>query len=332
MFLGDSFLARFLKEKTMDRIPINSILQSFEGRISDEEQVLLSEWLAESAENCQIYNELRKTYTACGKLDIDFHPDETKALEKVNRKIRSNKTIVFAWRAAAAVILLLLASQFIFRAQMPRNWNEIIAVQQQTVFLPDSSKVILAENASLKFPDSFKGNQRKVILTGTAYFEITKNKEKPFHINTPNTEIEVLGTKFLVDANDKNFEKVLVDEGKVAFSSGSILSQQKVILTKNEIGTWNPESHQLSEQINSEQNSNAWLSGRLAFSNLPLSEVLKTLENHFNIKIELADTSFSATKYSGQFNTNNAEKIIETICLTLNLSYENKDQKFVIKP
>jgi len=316
----------------MEQIPINKILKSFEHGISEEEQLQLSEWLAKSNENRKIYDELKKTYNASGKLKIDFEPDEVKALEKVNRKIRSNKTIVFAWRAAAAVIILLLASQFIFRTQMQQNWNEVIADHQQTVFLPDSSKVILAENASLKFPDSFKGNKRKVILEGTAYFEITKNPEKPFHINAPNTEIEVLGTKFMVDAQDENIEKVLVDEGKVAFSSGSLLSRQKVILTKNEIGTWNTESHQLSEQVNSEQNSNAWLSGRLSFSNLPLSEVLKTLENHFKIKIELVDTSFSATKYSGQFNTNNAEEIIETICLTLNLSYETKDQKFVIKP
>ncbi len=316
----------------MEQIPINKILKSFEHGISEEEQLQLSEWLAKSNENRKIYDELKKTYNASGKLKIDFEPDEVKALEKVNRKIRSNKTIVFAWRAAAAVIILLLASQFIFRTQMQQNWNEVIADHQQTVFLPDSSKVILAENASLKFPDSFKGNKRKVILEGTAYFEITKNPEKPFHINAPNTEIEVLGTKFLVDAQDENIEKVLVDEGKVAFSSGSLLSRQKVILTKNEIGTWNTESHQLSEQVNSEQNSNAWLSGRLSFSNLPLSEVLKTLEKQFNIKIELDDSNFATIRYSGQFNTGNAEEVIKTICMTLNLSYEKQANNYRIKP
>jgi len=330
--LGDSLSAGFFKIKTMEQIPINSILKSFDDCISEEERLQLNGWLAESAENRQNYDELKKTYTASGKLEIDFNPDKIKALENVNRKINSNKTIGIIWRAAAAVVILLLASQFIFRSQMPGNWKEIVAEQQQTVFLPDSSKVILAENASLKFPDSFKGNKRKVILTGTAYFEITKNPEKPFHINAPNTEIEVLGTKFLVDATQADIEKVAVDEGKVAFSSSSVMSRQKVILTKNEIGIWKAENHQLNKQINQEQNSNAWLSGRLYFSNQVLSEVLSTIENHYKVKIELADSAFSNLRYSGQFSSNDAERVIETICLTLNLSYQKTEQNFVIKP
>jgi transmembrane sensor len=92
------------------------------------------------------------------------------------------------------------------------------------------------------------------------------------------------------------------------------------------------ENNELSKQITHEQNSNSWLSGRLTFSNLPLSEVLKTVENHFNIKIALADENFSDIKYSGQFNTSDAEEIIETICITLNLSYQKEGNNFEIKP
>lgn len=316
----------------MNKVPIHLILQSFENTLSAKEKEELDDWLGQAPENRTHYHELQKTYTASGKIAVDFNPGEIKALVNVNRTINRNKTLRVFWRTAAAAILLLLASQFIFRAQIPHNWNEIVAAQKQIVFLPDSSQVILAENSSLKFPDSFKGNRRKIILSGTAYFEITKNPGKPFHINTANTKIEVLGTKFLVDANEKDSEKVLVDEGKVAFSSGSILSRQKVILTKNEIGIWNCKNHQLSEKVNTKQNSNTWLSGRLSFSNLPLSEVLTTIENHFNIKIKLADESFANIKYTGQFNTANTENIVKTICLTLNLSYQTEGQNFVIKP
>ncbi len=316
----------------MEQIPINQILKSFEGRLSEKEQAELSGWLSLSEENRQQYKELQKTYNISEKLKVDFEPDAAKALEEVNRKIYSKGTIRFVWQAAAAVVLLVLATQVILRTQSNYNWNKITALQQQTVFLPDSSKVILAKNAELKYPEIFKGNNRNVILIGTAYFEITKNHNKPFHIKTQNTKIEVLGTKFLVEDDLSNFEKVSVDEGKVAFSTGSVFSRQKVILTKNEIGTWNAKNRRLSEQINPEQNSNAWLSGRLSFSNLPLSEVLTTLENHFNLKITLTDESFADIKYSGQFNTQNAEDVIKTICLTLNLFYQKEGQNFMIKP
>lgn len=316
----------------MDKIPIQAIIRSFEGKLQGKERQELDKWLLAAEKNRQHYEELRKTYNTSENFKIGFKLDEANALKNVNRKISSKRTIRIMGRAAAAVVVLLLASQFIFRAQTRQNWDETIAEQQQIVFLSDSSKVILAENSSLKYPNSFKGNKRNVILTGTAYFEIVKNEEKPFHIDAPNTKIKVLGTKFLVDATKSDIEKVLVDEGKVAFSSRSVLSRQKVILTKNEIGIWDVEKHQLSEQINPEENSNTWLSGRLSFSRLPLANVLETIEKHYHLKIELADKSFETLKYSGQFNNQSAEDVIKTVCLTLNCTYEKHNNIFIIKP
>lgn len=314
----------------MKQIPIHQIIQSFENRISEKEKDKLDKWLSESAENQKKYEEFRKTYSLSEKLNFDFANDENKALEKVHQQINTRKNIRMVWRTAAAIIILVLATQIILQTNSTANWQKITASQNRTIYLPDSSKVILAENASLKFPETFKENKREVQLTGKGYFEITKNPEKPFLIKTKNSHIEVLGTKFLVDASQTNIEKVIVDEGKVALKAGLFMTK-KVLLTQNEIGVWNRENNELSKQITHEQNSNSWLSGRFKFSNLPLSEVLKTIENHFNIKIELADENFSDIKYSGQFNTSDTEEIIETICITLNLSYQMEGNNFKIK-
>jgi ferric-dicitrate binding protein FerR (iron transport regulator) len=315
----------------MEQIPIHQIIQSFESKISEKEQVELDKWLSESVINRQRFEELRKTYTISGKLKIDLATDEIKALEKVHQQINSRKNIRMVWRAAAAIIILVLATQIILQTKSTVNWQEISASQNRTIYLPDSSKVILAVNARLKFPETFSGIEREVKLTGKAYFEITKNPEKPFLIKTKNTNIEVLGTKFLVDASQPNTEKVIVDEGKVALKTGVFMTK-KVLLTQNEIGVWNRANNELSKQITHKQNSNTWLSGRFKFSNLPLSDVLNTLENHFNIKIALADENFNDIKYSGQFNTSDAEEIIETICITLNLSYQKEGNNFEVKP
>lgn len=315
----------------MKQIPIHQIIQSFENRISEKEKDELDKWLLESAENQKKYEEFRKTYSLSEKLNFDFANDENKALEKVHQQINTRKNIRMVWRAAAAIIILVLATQIILQTNSTANWQKITASQNRTIYLPDSSKVILAENASLKFPEIFKENKREVQLTGKGYFEITKNTEKLFLIKTKNSHIEVLGTKFLVDASQPNTEKVIVDEGKVALKAGLFMTKE-ILLTQNEIGVWDRENNELSKQITHEQNSNSWLSGRLTFLNLPLSEVLNTLENHFNIKIALADENFNDIKYSGQFNTSDAEEIIETICITLNLSYQMEGNNFKIKP
>lgn len=315
----------------MSQIPIHQIIQFFESKISEKEQKELDEWFSESAENQKTFEEFRKTYSFSEKLNFDFATDEKNALVKVHQQINTRKNIRMVWRAAAAIIILILATHIILQTNSTANWHKITASQNRTIYLPDSSKVILAENTTLKFPETFKGNEREVQLTGKGYFEITKNPEKPFLVKTKNSHIEVLGTKFLVDASQPNREKVIVDEGKVALKVGLFMTK-KVLLTQNEIGVWNRENNVLSKQITHEQNSNSWLSGRLTFSNLPLSEVLKTIENHFNIKIALADENFSDIKYSGQFNTSDVEEILETICITLNLSYQKEGNNFEIKP
>ena len=68
------------------------------------------------------------------------------------------------------------------------------------VVLPDGSKVWLNASSSLYFPTAFTGNIREVVLTGEAYFEVAKNKEKPFRVKVGSMQVNVLGTHFNINA------------------------------------------------------------------------------------------------------------------------------------
>ncbi len=92
---------------------------------------------------------------------------------------------------------------------------------QYQVVLPDRSKVWLNSASSLHFPTAFKGNQRVVELTGEAYFEVTKNKEKPFLVKVRDMEVKVLGTHFNINAySDENNIKTSILEGLVKITKG----------------------------------------------------------------------------------------------------------------
>ena len=89
--------------------------------------------------------------------------------------------------------------------------------------LPDGSKVWLNASSSLHFPTVFNGNERNVDLTGEAYFEIAKNKEKPFHVNVNGYQVEVLGTHFDVNAYaDEGAIRTSLLEGSVKIKKGNI--------------------------------------------------------------------------------------------------------------
>ena len=94
------------------------------------------------------------------------------------------------------------------------------AGQRTHLTLPDGTTVWLNARTTLSYPTSFNSNERTVFLQGEAYFEVSKNRHKPFIVQTQQYNIEVLGTKFDVEAypDSKNFETTLM-QGSVKVSS-----------------------------------------------------------------------------------------------------------------
>lgn len=316
----------------MDSFPIDKIVASFEGQLSGGEQKELDLWLAESTENQTNFDELKRIFEATKQLQIDFHPDEYKALESVNRKLKVRRVIVWSRQIAASLISLFILSRVIMLVLPDFNLVEVTSTEQQVIYLPDSSKVTLAANSQLKYHRQFTSNERDVVLHGKAYFEIAPNKQLPFVIRTQNTEIKVLGTKFLVDASAINKEIVVVDEGHVAFCSIKSDKSKTLKLTANEIGIWNATSDSLTEQLNTDLNLNAGLSKRMIFKEAPLKTVIRDFERYYQVKIELADKRLEMRKYSGSFSNLEAEKAIHILGNSLNLTIGKNKNTYIIQP
>ncbi|MCG7859706.1 FecR domain-containing protein, partial [Flavihumibacter sediminis] len=84
------------------------------------------------------------------------------------------------------------------------------------------TKVWLNAATSLQFPASFNGKERRVKLTGEAYFEVAQNAAQPFIVETPYQTVEVLGTHFNVNAyKDEALSRTTLLEGKVKVQSGT---------------------------------------------------------------------------------------------------------------
>jgi len=316
----------------MEPFPIDQIIASIEGRLISDERHKLDRWLAESAENQLDFNEIKKVFESTGKLKVDFNPDEHKALQKVNSRLTSKRYLYWIQRSAAAVVLLFVVAKAILFISTETKWNELTAISQQIIYLDDSSKIVLAENAHFKYPVKFGSKEREVFLQGRAYFEIKPDKKHPFVISTDNTTIKVLGTKFLVDASNSRQERVVVDEGKVALSPVNSLPDKTVFLTRNAIGTWNANDNQITVCENYDTNINSALSGRLSFTDTPLKEIIKDFERHYQVKIELTDKSLESRKYTGTFSHVEPEKTLGIISMSLNISVEKNGNIYIIRP
>jgi ferric-dicitrate binding protein FerR (iron transport regulator) len=172
------------------------------------------------------------------------------------------------------------------------------------IILPDQSKVWLNAETSIRYPTIFTGPERRVDITGEAYFEVAKNPNQPFIVSINETEVKVLGTHFNVRAYaDEAAVKTTLLEGKVEV--GNTATDKKVILkptqqAQSPISSQSNKSLEIMVQTVVDLESViAWKNGYFDFKAAPLSEILKEIKRWYSdidaIELKLpADEAFTA--------------------------------------
>ncbi|OQP64070.1 hypothetical protein A3860_21930 [Niastella vici] len=161
---------------------------------------------------------------------------------------------------------------------------------QYQLSLPDGSKVWLNSASSITFPTAFTGDERKVTITGEAYFEIVPlplptGKKMPFKVEKGNVTVEVLGTHFNVNAyDDEEAMKTTLLEGRVKVVS--MLNGQQAILKPGEQVSVS-HSSQLSQPIPVQTDEvMAWKNGMFHFENAGIRTVMRQLSRWYDIEVE----------------------------------------------
>lgn len=153
---------------------------------------------------------------------------------------------------------------------------------QYKLTLPDGSKVWLNAASSLKYPVVFIGNERKVEITGEAYFEIAKDESKPFKVLLNNMEIQVLGTHFNVNGyTDEEMIKTTLLEGKVkVLASG----QTKYLLPGQQAQLKSSGNIAVTNEVNLEETV-AWKDGNFQFENSDIKAVMRQLARWYDVDV-----------------------------------------------
>jgi hypothetical protein len=154
------------------------------------------------------------------------------------------------------------------------------------VVLPDGTKVWLNSASSLKFPIEFTGNERRVSLTGEAYFEVAKNKDKPFFVDMNNVQVRVLGTHFNIAAyqDDNNITTTLL-EGAVQVKSNNQLSAIK----PGEQAVIDNNTNAISIKAANIEEVMAWKNGYFKFADEDIRSIMKKLSRWYDFDVEYHD-------------------------------------------
>jgi transmembrane sensor len=155
---------------------------------------------------------------------------------------------------------------------------------QYKLVLPDGTKVWLNAESSLTYSTSFIGTERRVSLTGEGYFEVAKNKEKPFIVTSPAGTVLVLGTEFNINSyRDENQFATTLLEGSIQFTKGDVIKtlspgqQARVVDGKVDVVSVDP------------QEVVAWKKGEFVFRNAALSTIATQLARWYDLQVEFRD-------------------------------------------
>jgi len=204
-----------------------------------------------------------------------------------------------------------------------------------TLKLSDGTKVWLNAGSRLVYPPTFRGKYREVYLQGEGYFEVTKNAIKPFHVKTDRMKIEVLGTKFDVQAfSDDETHCAILLEGKISLSSPqtAIIAKEQVILKQSERGVYSGISNRfITEEISHPENYIAWTYGYINFNKEPLESVLKRISRYYNIKIQLR-SGMESFQISGKLDLKeDSERVLKGIAIISKMKLFKEEGGYLIK-
>jgi transmembrane sensor len=253
-------------------------------------------------------------------------------------KVRSLRRRSFRLASIAAMLLILVSLAL-------WQWNSAPSyLQKQTapgvslsLSLADGSEVWLNETSSLRYPERMQGKSRKVRLQGEAYFEVARQPDKPFLVETELGTIKVLGTQFNVRAYPGTDQvEVSVTEGKVLVFEGKKLaadSSNARILLAGESALLDKQASQPQKFQVNQPNFLAWKTGELYLQNLQLEEIAELLNRYVaGSKIKVAKEAAGKTFYAeAPFGTDSLEEILQSLALSLDLQIEQQGDSLLLK-
>jgi hypothetical protein len=214
-----------------------------------------------------------------------------------------------------------------------KGLNQLIVPygKRSYIVLSEGTKVWLNSGSKLIFPSVFNEKSREVILEGEAFFDVAKNKEKPFYVKTEAFKMKVYGTKFNVQAylQDNDCQIVLV-EGKVSMNVGEGFQSQEVFLAPNQKATKSKgeEKFDITNVENTEIYT-AWIDGYLTFTNEDVSDLLKRVSRYYNVEID-TELPENIEKIYGKLDLkDDLGRVLDGIAFISKTKYKKDGNKYV---
>jgi len=197
--------------------------------------------------------------------------------------------------------------------------------------LPDGTEIFLNAGSRLRFPEYFiPGQERRVYLSGEAYFDVRRDTTSPFLVCLEHTTVKVLGTSFNITAYpDEGREETTLVSGEVVVEQ--ISTGQRLSLTPGQQGCYDAEQGSLSKQEVEVGYYTSWKNGIFAFYKQPLEQVMNILERWYLFDIDYQDPALKSILYTGKIARHaSIQEVLHTFELLDEIRFEMKGKEITV--
>jgi len=245
------------------------------------------------------------------------------------------------WSVAAVAIVLLglitVTAYWQGSRQIQSNFSDIVVEaplgSKTKLTLPDGSTVWLNAGSKMVYSQGFGVSDRRLAFQGEGYFEVEKNDEMPFLVQTHDVNVTVVGTKF----NFRNYpedEEAVVEllEGKVALENQ--LKEEAVrYLSPNEKMVLHKATGEMDITSAKVKEVTLWTENILLFDEDLLPDIVRELERSYHVQIEIENEDLKQTRFYGQFNQleQNIYDVLDMLSETGKLKYHEEGKVIYLK-
>jgi len=344
-----------------------AIVNYLSDKYSLADSEILNNWLAKNDKNKLLFDQLSDIWQASNLKNTESRIDINQAWNDIQEQINFNqyRRKKIEWnhllRYAAVFIIAILLGGFgyYFISENSRQISEQQFVEyfaplgsRSFVQLADGSKVWINAGSTLKYQNSFGINNRNLILSGEAFFEVEKNKELPFVVKTSEINIVAIGTKFNVKAySEENTIETTLIKGSVKLESSTVNLQDNILLRPNEKAVFTKKNqsveviHQSEEDNVLKSDSNpkmeiirsvdpvpivSWKDKRWIIKNEKLGLLATKLERRFGVNIIFDNEVLKEFSFGGTLEDENIEQILKIISYSSPIDYVIQDNTVYI--
>lgn len=269
----------------------------FQGNTSIKEEETLRKWIESDPENQAEYEKERRLYDMLLLLSDEESLTTGVKIPFYRKEWLSNISKV------AAIIIGMVGSAFLYGSY---KTDRLYADSMQTLVVPpgqqinlhlsDGTSVYLNSNSKISYPAVFSKKERLITLEGEAYFEVSHNPTTPFVVETKKGKIEVIGTKFNVEAYpEEDFFETSLMEGAVKVKQGKyaylLKPDQKITFREGK----------MSISPIQDYNAYRWREGLICFQDESFVSIINQFERSYGIKMKIENKKLYDCRYSGKF-------------------------------